>query len=50
MKRFARANEDETVVVIPEVVRVTVVAVQPQIIVIVFHLENVEVTVRVRNV
>ncbi len=50
MKRFARANEDETVVAVPEIVRVAVVAIQPQVIVIVFHFENVEVTIRVRNV
>ncbi|HAJ44491.1 hypothetical protein A3K33_03145 [Candidatus Azambacteria bacterium RIFOXYC1_FULL_41_20] len=50
MKQFARTDKNEAVVVIPEIVRVTVVAVQPQIIVIMFNLENVEVAIRVGNI
>lgn len=49
-KRVARQNEHETIVAIPEVVRVIIVAVEPQVIVIVFHVEQVEVAVRVSNV
>ena len=50
MKRFARPDEHEAVVAIPEVVGVTVVAIEPAIAVVVIHLEDVEVTVRVGSV
>jgi hypothetical protein len=46
IKRFAR-NEHETVVTVPLVVGMTVVAVEPTLIVIAFHVEYVEVAVRV---
>lgn len=42
-----RGREDETVVGIPEVVRVAVVAVEPTLIVVVFNVEDVEVAVRI---
>jgi hypothetical protein len=46
MKRFA-TEEDETVVTVPEIVRVTVVSVEPAFVVIVFNVEQVEVAIRV---
>lgn len=46
MKRFA-TSEDPAVIAIPEVVGVAIVAVQPQAIVVVFHLEHLEVAVRI---
>lgn len=42
-----RGREDETVVGIPEVVRVAVVAVKPTLVVVVFNVEDVEVAVRI---
>ena len=47
MKRFAGANEHPAIVGIPEVVRVAIVAVEPPTIVIVLHVEHLEVAVRV---
>jgi hypothetical protein len=49
MKKVAKA-EGETIVSIPSIVRMTVVAIEPQVIVIVFHLEDVEVAIRIGNV
>ena len=49
MKRFAK-TENKTVVSIPEIVRMTIVAIEPQIIVIVFNVEDVEVAIGVSNV
>ena len=49
MKRFAK-TENKTVVGIPEIVRIAIVAIEPQIIVIVFNVEDVEVAIRVGNV
>ena len=46
MKRFA-TKEDETVVTVPEIVRVAVVSVEPAFVVIVFNVEQVEVAIRV---
>jgi hypothetical protein len=46
MKRFA-TEEDETVVTVPEIVRVAVVSVEKATIVIVFNVEQVEVAIRV---
>lgn len=46
MKRFA-TEEDETVVTVPEIVRVAVVSVEPVFVVIVFNVEQVEVAIRV---
>jgi hypothetical protein len=46
MKRFA-TEEDETVVTVPEIVRVAVVSVEPAFVVIVFNVEQVEVAIRV---
>ena len=49
MKRFAK-TENKTVVGIPEIVRIAIVAIEPQTIVIVFNVEDVEVAIRVSNV
>ena len=49
-KRVAGKNEDETVVAIPEVVRVVIVAVEPQVIDIMLHVEQLEVAVRISNI
>ena len=46
MKRVA-GTEDELVVSVPEVVRVAIVAVEPATVVIVLHVEDVEVAVRI---
>jgi hypothetical protein len=46
MKRFA-TEEDETVVTVPEIVRVAVVSVEKAFVVIVFNVEQVEVAIRV---
>lgn len=46
MKRVA-GTEDETVVGIPAVVGLAIVAVEPQTIVIVLHVEDVQIAVRV---
>ena len=43
-------DEDETVVSVVEVVRIPVVAVQPQLVVVVIDRENVAVAVRVGHV
>jgi len=50
MRRFAGEEEHPTVVTIPEVIRVAVVAIEPQVSAIVLDVEHVEVTVRVSNV
>ena len=49
MKKIAK-TENKTVVGIPEIVRIAIVAIEPQIIVIVFNVEDVEVAIRVSNV
>lgn len=49
MKRFAK-TENKTVVSIPEIDRIAIVAIEPQIIVIVFNVEDVRVAIRVGNV
>jgi len=49
MKRFAK-TENKTVVGIPEIIRIAIVAIEPQIIVIVFNVENVEAAIRINNV
>jgi hypothetical protein len=49
MKRVARADEDEAVVAIPDVVRLAIRIVEPQAIVIVFDVEHVEPVVRVAD-
>ena len=41
-------DEDEAVVSIPMVIRIAVVAVEPQLVLVVFDVEHVEVAVRVR--
>lgn len=46
MKRVARQDEDPLIVRIPDIVRIAVVAVEPQTIVIVLHIEHLEVAVR----
>jgi hypothetical protein len=46
MKRFA-TEEHETVVTVPDIVRVAVVSVEPTFVVIVLNVEQVEVAVRV---
>jgi len=47
MKRFAGANEHPTAEAIPEVARAAIVAAEPPTIVIVLHVEHLEVPVRV---
>jgi hypothetical protein len=47
IKRVARLNEDPAIVGIPVIVGVTVVGIEPTIIVIVFNVEHIEITVRV---
>lgn len=49
MKRVARP-EHETIVGIPDIVRIAVVAVEPQAVIIPFHVEHVEIAVRVGNI
>ena len=49
MKRIAK-TENKTVVSIPEIVSIAIVAIEPQIIVVVFNVEDVEVAVRISNV
>ena len=49
-KRVARENEHQAIVAIPSVVRIVVVRVEPQVVVIVFHVEQLEITVRICNV
>jgi len=46
----AGLDEHPTVVSVPDVVRVAVVAVQPQFVVVVFDIEHVQVAVRISNV
>lgn len=46
MKQVAR-YEDEAIVSIPEVLGIVIVAVQPEVVVIAFHVEHVEIAVRV---
>lgn len=48
--RVARDNEDNTIVGIVEVVWVTVVRVQPPIVIVVIDIEDVQITVGVRIV
>ena len=47
IKRVARLNEDPSIISIPVIVRVTVVDIEPTIIVIVFNVEHIEITIRV---
>ena len=47
-KRFA-ANEHETIVEIPDVVGIVVVAVEPQVGIVPLHVEQLEVAVRIGN-
>jgi len=49
MKRVAK-TENEAIVSIPEIVSIAIVAIEPQIIVVVFHLEDVRVAIRISNV
>ncbi len=49
MKRIAK-TENKTVVGIPEIVRIAIVTIEPQTIVIVFNVEDVEVAIRISNV
>lgn len=49
MKRFAK-TENKTVAGIPEIVRIAIVAIEPQIIVTVLNVKDVEVAIRVSNV
>ena len=46
MKRVAGA-EDKLVVSIPEVVRITIVAVEPPTVLIVLHVEDVQIAIRI---
>jgi len=47
MKRFAGTNEHPMIVRIPVVARVAVVTVEPETIVVVPHVEHIEVAVRI---
>jgi len=49
-KRFAGEDEDEMIVAIPNVVRIVIVAVEPQTIVIMLHIEQLEIAIRVSNI
>ena len=49
-KRVAREDEHEAIVLVPDIVGIVIVRVEPQVIVIVFHVEQVEIAVRVGNV
>lgn len=49
-KRVTREDEDEPVVLVPDVVGVVIVRVEPQVVVIVFHVKQVESAIRVSNV
>lgn len=46
MKIFA-TEEDEAVVTVPDIVRIAVVSVEPELVVIVFNVEQVDVALRV---
>jgi hypothetical protein len=48
-KRVAGTDEDETVTAIPDVVGLVIVAVEPQTIIIVLHVEQLEIAIRVSN-
>lgn len=48
-KKVAGTDEHPLIVGIPDVVGVAIIAVEPQAIVIVFHIEHVEVAVRIVN-
>ena len=48
--RVARKNEDHTVVRVVQVVWMTVVRVEPPIVIVVIDIEDVQITVRVRIV
>ncbi len=50
IKRVARENEHKAVVAIPDILGVVVVRVEPQVAVIVFHVEHVETAIRVGNI
>lgn len=47
MKRVSGKTEHPPIVAVPEVARTTVVGVEPEVIVIVFDIEHVEIAVRV---
>ena len=49
-KKVAGADEHPAIVGIPDVVGIVVVAVEPKLGVIAFHVEHVQVAVRVENV
>lgn len=50
MKRVARGDEDETILGVPVIVRLGIVAVQPPTVVVVLDLEHVRVVVGVGDV
>ena len=49
-KRVAGEDKHEPVVAMPDVMRVIIVRIEPQVIAIAFHVEQVEAAVRVGNV
>ena len=50
MKRLARLDKHPTVVAVPEVVGTTIVGIQPEIVLVAFDVEHVQVAVRVSDV
>jgi hypothetical protein len=44
------AHKHPTIVAVPEVVGVAIVAVEPQVIAVALHIEHVEIAIRIRNV
>ena len=49
IKRVA-TDEHEAIVGIPDVVGIVIVAVEPQAIIVAFHVEHVQVAIRVANI
>jgi hypothetical protein len=49
-KKVAGKAEDPDIVGIPDTVRIVVIAVEPQAIIVVFHVEHVQIAIRVENV
>ncbi|MCX6760367.1 MAG: hypothetical protein NTW46_03435 [Candidatus Nealsonbacteria bacterium] len=50
IKRIAGTDERPLVVGIPDVVRIVVVAVEPLIGIIAFHVEHLQIAVRIANI
>ena len=50
IKKVAGEDEDPLVVSIPEVVGIAIIAVEPKAGIIAFHVEHVQIAVRVANI